>query len=454
MRVSFSLFPFSTSPPSSLLLFFSLINDESFPFSSMIRRRNNINEPHQDYSPYPPSDQLNHRQHQEYVGLILDDDEIQKRLRCCRPSKLKPPAPLTNSLVSNELIGQAIKLLKDEIHGSEGFLIEENVMWVTSIDGRLLRTVNGRIEDSMFLSDKCSVSDRSHCGRPLGIRRLNVSSLLVVDAYLGIISVDFPNKKVSTLLPSSSPIDRLTTLHYIHDVAVVDSDNIVLTERSIKYSPHFRPYERMEHQPNGRLFHYEISRNRITLLLEGLFEPSGIEVAQDRDHIIFAETGTGEVLSYHMRTKGLTKFTENLPGLPSLIRLNQHRDALWVGIEEVRFSETGAPKSLPEYLQEWPFVRKILLSIFPSEIFKAIYRSFAPPHLMAVKYNMQGQPLVSVQGPRGIPNEHRVKSIAQVSENSEGVFLSFSKGNHIAKINKRYVDALQQGIATSARRRG
>lgn len=44
------------------------------------------------------------------------------------------------------------------------------------------------------------------------------------------------------------------------------------------------------------LFHYEISRNRITLLLEGLFEPSGIEVAQDRDHIIFAETGTGEVL--------------------------------------------------------------------------------------------------------------------------------------------------------------
>ncbi|GMR37171.1 hypothetical protein PMAYCL1PPCAC_07366 [Pristionchus mayeri] len=449
----------------------------------MLRRRNNINEPHLDYSPYPPTDPSHH--HHEYVGLILDDDEIQKRLRCCRPSRrcfllclspfllsflllsivaalssfdprpfqLPSPAPLTNALISNDLIPSAIKLLKDEIKGSEGFLIEENVLWVTSIDGRLLRVVNGRIEDSLYLSEKCTVSP-SECGRPLSIGRLNSSSLLVVDAYRGVLSVDFPNRKVSTLIPSSSPIDRLTTLHYIHDVGVIDSDNLVLTERSTKYSPHFRPYERMEHRPNGRLFHYEISRKRITQLLDGLFEPSGVEVAQDRDQFIFAETGTGEVLSYNMRSKGLTRFTEEVPGLPSMVRLTKQRDALWVSMEEVRLNEKGAPTSLPEYLQQWPFIRKILLSIFPSSIFKSIYESFAPPHLLAVKYSMQGKPLVSLHAPRGIPNNQKVKGIAQVSEGPEGVFLSFFKGNHIAKINKRYVDVLQEGIANSARRRG
>ncbi|GMS84840.1 hypothetical protein PENTCL1PPCAC_7015 [Pristionchus entomophagus] len=194
----------------------------------------------------------------------------------------------------------------------------------------------------------------------------------------------------------------------------------------------------MEHQPNGRLFHYKISRNRITLLLDGLLEPSGVEVAQDRDHIVFAETGAGEVLSFNMRTKALTKFTDKLPGLPSLIRLTETRDALWVGMEEARLDETGAPKSLPEYLKDWPFLRKILMSGNLSEIFKAIYNSFSPPHLIAVKYDMKGKPLVSVQAPRGLPKSQGVKGISQFSESPEGVFLSFSRGNHIAKIMKRY----------------
>ncbi|GMT17076.1 hypothetical protein PFISCL1PPCAC_8373, partial [Pristionchus fissidentatus] len=329
-----------------------------------------------------------------------------------------------------------------------------DIVWATSIDGRLLKIVHGVIESSLYLSEHCSTSSPSLCGRHLGIRRLNGSSLLVVDAYRGILSVDFDNKKVVPLLPASTQIDRLTTLHYIHDVAVIDKDNIVLTERSTKYSPHFRPYERMEHKPNGRLFHYDISRNRITELLSGLFEPAGVEVAQDRDHIIFAETGTGSVLSYNMRNKALSRFTEQVPGLPSLIRLTNTRDELWVAMEETRLDEVGAPKSLPEYLKKWPFVRKIMLSIFPSEVFKAMYNSFAPPHLVAVKYNMQGEPLVSVQAPRGFPKNPEVKGIAQVSESTDGVFISFSKGGHIAKIIKRYVDALQGGIANSKRRRG
>lgn len=58
-------------------------------------------------------------------------------------------------------------------------------------------------------SHSISVSDRSHCGRPLGIRRLNVSSLLVVDAYLGIISVDFPNKSQSAI-----PAQALQLAHF------------------------------------------------------------------------------------------------------------------------------------------------------------------------------------------------------------------------------------------------
>ena len=52
-------------------------------------------------------------------------------------------------------------------------------------------------------------------------------------------------------MPSYNAIDS-TSLIYIHDVAVLDENQVIMTERSRQHAHSIRELDRMEHRPSGR----------------------------------------------------------------------------------------------------------------------------------------------------------------------------------------------------------
>ncbi|VDK79232.1 unnamed protein product, partial [Litomosoides sigmodontis] len=114
----------------------------------------------------------------------------------CERVNLPKPPKLEGVLTVNSILTKADYLLEHQIFGPESIVVENNNIWTGTQDGMLIaiehETIRKNYRFGSVNPDLCDggFDMESKCGRPLGLRQLSAGSVLAIDTYLGIFSVN------------------------------------------------------------------------------------------------------------------------------------------------------------------------------------------------------------------------------------------------------------------------
>ncbi|KAG8081525.1 hypothetical protein GUJ93_ZPchr1126g16412, partial [Zizania palustris] len=111
---------------------------------------------------------------------------------------------------------------------------------------------------------------------------------------------------------------------------------------------------------SGRLLKYDPKNNKVQVLASGLCFPNGLVMSSDGSYLLLAETTTGKILRYWLKTPKASTIEEvaQLPGFPDNIKMSP-RGGFWVGIHAKR-------GKIAEWSISYPWLRKLVLKI-PAE---------------------------------------------------------------------------------------
>ncbi|XP_073001276.1 protein STRICTOSIDINE SYNTHASE-LIKE 6-like [Typha latifolia] len=187
-------------------------------------------------------------------------------------------------------------------------------------------------------------------GRPLGIAFSPDRSLIVADAYEGLLKVK-PDKEVELLTNEAEGLKFKLT-----DGVDVSSDGVIyFTDASYKYNLEIHMLDILEARPHGRLMSFDPSTNRTAVLARDLYFANGVSLAPDQDSLIFCETVLRRCRRYHIRGEKrgtIDKFIENLPGFPDNIRYD-NEGHYWIALSAGRTISW-------DIMYKYPIIRKIL----------------------------------------------------------------------------------------------
>ncbi|VDN42440.1 unnamed protein product, partial [Gongylonema pulchrum] len=115
---------------------------------------------------------------------------------------------------------------------------------------------------------------------------------------------------------------------------------IVLSEPSNHFADRDYLLALFEHKPDGRLLLYHFPSNELTVLVDGLYYPNGVQFDYLERCVFFSEMGNLRILK-HCLASGYGSFSvvmDNLPGYPDNLRAT--RDfMLWVPFGETRLKD-------------------------------------------------------------------------------------------------------------------
>jgi sugar lactone lactonase YvrE len=194
-------------------------------------------------------------------------------------------------------------------------------------------------------------------GRPLGIEVDIDGSLVVCDAYRGLLRVDPTTGAVSDLVPANDLIDG-RPLRVCNNSAIAADGTIWFSDSSARFPLEHWKGDLFEHSGTGRLL-CRTPDGRVEAKLGGLHFANGVALAVDESFVVVAETG-----AYRLTRLWLTGadagrsdvLIDNLPGFPDNIALGS--DGLfWIAI--------GSPrnKALDVLASRAPVLRRMLWAL-------------------------------------------------------------------------------------------
>lgn len=262
-------------------------------------------------------------------------------------------------------------------HGPETIAVDAHGrVYVGTKEGRIVRVVDSRAEDWV-----------STGGRPLGLRFDRDGSLLVADAFRGLLRVT-PEGEVIALVPDVA---------YANSVDVAADGRVFFTDSSAKFGARawHGSYEAslvdiLEHGGHGRLLVYDPRTKKTSTVIAGLNFANGVAIAHDGSFVLVAETGSYRVLRHWLEgpKQGRTEpLLENLPGFPD--NLSTGLDGrFWVGFASPR-------NRLLDALSSSPRLRKVVQRL------PKIIRPKAVAYGHVVAFDRDGHVLASLQDPAG-----------------------------------------------------
>jgi len=262
-------------------------------------------------------------------------------------------------------------------HGPETIAVDAHGgVYAGTKEGRIVRVVDSRAENWV-----------STGGRPLGLRFDRDGSLLVADAFRGLLRV-MPNGEVIALAPE---------IAYANSVDVAPDGRVYFTDSSTKFGARawHGSYEAslldiLEHGGHGRLLVYDPRTKKTSTVLTGLNFANGVAIAHDSSFVLVAETGSYRVLRHWLAgpKRGRTEtLLENLPGFPD--NLSTGLDGrFWVGFASPR-------NQLLDALSSMPRLRKVVQRL------PKIIRPKAVAYGHVVAFDRDGRVLASLQDPAG-----------------------------------------------------
>ncbi|KAM6915817.1 LOW QUALITY PROTEIN: adipocyte plasma membrane-associated protein [Xenentodon cancila] len=379
---------------------------------------------------------------------------------------LKEPPPMKGCWEPNLKLREAQRLFEDQVIGPESIANIGDVFFTGTADGKIMKLVGRRMLTLARLGKlPCgSREDESTCGRPLGIHVGPNGTLFVADAYLGLFEVNpttgehlatpplrqqvryffcvpmkilklwgcfFISAGEATQLVVGGQVVAGRKLSFINDVAVTqDGKKVYFTDSSSRWQR--RDYLKliMEATADGRVMEYDTETRELTVVMENLRFPNGIQLLPDEESVLVAETTMARIRRVHvagLNKGGMDTFMDNLPGFPDNIRPSS-TGGYWVAMSAVR---PNPGFSMLDFLSQRPWIKKLLFKLFSQDILM----KFVPRYSLVVELHDGGVCTRSFHDPNGLVAAY----VSEAHEHDGSLYLGSFRSSYIAKLDLQKV---------------
>ncbi|KAM9803770.1 adipocyte plasma membrane-associated protein [Neosynchiropus ocellatus] len=343
---------------------------------------------------------------------------------------LKDPPLMTGSWTPNLKLRDAERLFQDQLNGPESIAALGDVLFTGTADGKIVKLMGRRIFTLARLGKPpCgSLEEEPSCGRPLGIRVGSNGTLFVADAYLGIFEVD-PTTGASTQLVVGGQEVAGRKLSFINDLDVTqDGKKIYFTSSSGRWQRRDYLHLLMEATADGRVLEYDAETREVSVVMENLCFPNGIQLLPDQESVLVAETTMARIRRVHvagLNKGGMDTFIDNLPGFPDNIRPSSS-GGYWVAMSAVRPNPGFSPL---DFLSQRPWIKKLLFKLFNQQVLVKL----APPYSLVAELHEGGVCSRSFHDPGGQVAPY----VSEVLERGGSLYLGSYRSPFIVRLDLR-----------------
>lgn len=299
------------------------------------------------------------------VGSCLLRSEVDPQ-----PLSLPPLRPLPDLSADGSTRLTVERLFEGEpgFQGPESFVFDGDGSAFTGLaDGRIVRMrLDGAVPEVETVAHTgrdvvgCgTLAMEPVCGRPLGLRAERGGTLLVADAYLGLLRVDPRTGGVETLVGR----DR-HNLTLVNDVEVDAEHGVVYFTNTGRFPRNQIHRSLIEASPSGSVLAFHLQSGRVEVLAPNLVMPNGVALTHDGSALLVCTTVLSGIyrIELHGPARGQVRLVQNdLQGTPDNIRRHRAPTDGQPGTYLVALgSKRSLPFSLPQFLAPFSILRKLV----------------------------------------------------------------------------------------------
>lgn len=284
-----------------------------------------------------------------------------------------PMAPTGDTFAYNERLKGLERLAAGVGIGPEGVAFDaQGRLYTGYVDGRVMQ----------FSAEGGEAKELANTGgRPLGVTVAGDGSVLIADAFKGLLQLK--DGKIEVL---STEADGLA-FGFGDDLDVARSNGVVyFSDASYKFGFGHHMEDILEHGPNGRLLAWDPATKSTRALIKDMHFANGVAVGPDEAYVLVNETAEYRVLRYWLKgEKAGTHdvFIDNLPGFPDNITFNG-KDRFWLAM--------AAPRDpLLDDMAGKPMLRKVVARL------PAWMQPAPKQHGLAVGLDLDGKVIANLQ---------------------------------------------------------
>ncbi|XP_003963988.2 adipocyte plasma membrane-associated protein [Takifugu rubripes] len=341
---------------------------------------------------------------------------------------LKEPPLMQGCWEPNLKLREAERMFEDQVIGPESIANIGDVLFSGTADGKIVKFVGRRIHTVTKLGKPpCgSREEEPNCGRPLGIRLGPNGTLFVADAYLGVFEVN-PTTGEATRLVSGGQVVAGRQLSFINDLAVTqDGKKLYFTSSSSRWQRRDYMHLIMEATADGRVLEYNIETRELSVVMENLRFPNGIQLLPDEESVLVAETTMARIRRVHvagLNKGGMETFIDNLPGFPDNIRPSSS-GGYWVAMSAVR---PNPGFSMLDFLSQRPWIKKLIFKLFSQEVLM----KFVPRYSLVAEVHDGGICTRSFHDPNGLVAAY----VSEAHEHDGSLYIGSFRSPYIARLD-------------------
>ncbi|KAM4607669.1 adipocyte plasma membrane-associated protein isoform 1-T1 [Polymixia lowei] len=341
---------------------------------------------------------------------------------------LNEPPVMMGCYEPNLKLREAERLFEEQITGPESLANIGDVLYTGTADGKIVKLVGRRSHVVARLGKPpCgSREEEPSCGRPLGVRVGPNGTLFVADAYLGLFEVN-PTTGEVTRLVSGGQLVGGRRLSFINDLAVTqDGRKVYFTDSSSRWQRRDYLHLIMEATADGRVLEYDTETREVTVVMENLRFPNGIQLLPDEESVLVAETTMARIRRVHvsgLNKGGMDTFVDNLPGFPDNIRPSS-TGGYWVAMSAVR---PNPGFSLLDFLAQRPWIKKLIFKLFSQEVLM----KFVPRYSLVVELHDGGVCTRSLHDPHGLVAAY----VSEAHEHDGYLYLGSFRSPYLCKLD-------------------
>ncbi|XP_075902172.1 adipocyte plasma membrane-associated protein isoform X1 [Nelusetta ayraudi] len=345
---------------------------------------------------------------------------------------LKEPPLMRGCWEANLKLREAERLFQDQLLGPESLANIGDVLYSGTADGKIVKLIGRRIHTVTRLGRlPCgSREEEPSCGRPLGIRVGPNGTLFVADAYLGVFEVN-PTTGDSKRLVAGGQMVGGRRLTFINDLTVTqDGKKVYFTDSSSRWQRRDYLQLIMEATADGRVLELDTESREVTVVMENLRFPNGIQLLPHEESVLVAETTMARIRRVHvagLNKGGMDTFVDNLPGFPDNIRPSSS-GGYWVSMAAVR---ANPGFSMLDFLSQRPWIKKLIFKLFSQDVLL----KFIPRYSLVAELHDGGVCTRSFHDPGGLVAAH----ISEAHEHDGSLYLGSFRSPYIAKLDLQKV---------------
>lgn len=237
------------------------------------------------------------------------------------------PWSFSGPFTENTRLSNAQKLFEDQISGPESIAIWRGNVLTTSRNGFIYR-IDGHNQTLIplirVIDRSCQKWNQTLCSRPLGLRFDSKGILYVVEPFFGIYRIKnilTPKPEVELIL-SYAQTEAFNKSSKFFDDIVID-ENAGLNGGHVLYVTDFSTEFDLTQftialtcSQSGRILRFDINSRKLSIILDNLFSPNGIELSEDKKFLLFCESGSRSISKLIIKGPKAGQTSKMLTSLP------------------------------------------------------------------------------------------------------------------------------------------